>query len=237
MQSDASHLALQDQLLTWFEQNKKQVLWGAVAVVLIGFAAGVYFWKQSQTQEDASENLSRIMGNAQLAGETGKPDDKLLKLAADYPGTEAAKRALILVAGDYFDTGKYKEAQAQFDHFLRDYRDSAFAVQALLGVAACKEAQGMTNEAVEAYKDIVDHHSSEGISLLARLSLGRLYQAQNKLELARDLYEQVGQSDPNGMLGSEAGMQLAELFSKNPSLAPARTPAPASAPALNLNKP
>jgi TolA-binding protein len=227
---------MQDQLLTWFEKNKRQVLWGAVAVALIGCAAGIYVWKQNEVQATASEALSKITSGNLMGGAQPGTTDALLKVATDYAGTDAAKRALLLAAGNYFAEDKYKEAQTQFEKFLRDYRDSSFATQALFGVARCKDAQGMTNEALIAYKDIVDHHPSESVAPQARFALGRVYEAQNKLELARDLYQQVAQMDPNGQLGSEAGMRLAELFSKYPNLIPAR-PASAIPAGLNLGKP
>lgn len=227
MQSDVTHLTLQDQLLTWFEKNKRHLLTGTVAVAVIGTIAGIYVWHQNQNQTDASEALSKISSTAYTGGAQAGTTEALLKLAADYAGTEAAKRAVLMAAGNYFTEGKYKEAQGQFEKFLRDYRDSAFAGQALLGVAACKDAQGLAAEATTAYKDIVDHHSADSIAPQARFALGRLYETQNKPELARDLYQQVTQMDPGGALGAEAGMRMAELISKNPGLVPASAAAPA----------
>ena len=228
MQSDVTHLTLQDQLLTWFEKNKRQLLTGIVAVAVIGAVAGIYFWHQNQNQADASEALSKISSTAYTGGAQAGTTEALLKVATDYSGTEAAKRAVLMAAGNYFTEGKYKEAQAQFEKFLRDYRDSAFAGQALLGVAACKDAQGMAAEATTAYKDIVDHHSTDSIAPQARFALGRLYETQNKPELARDLYQQVAQMDPGGALGAEASMRMAELTAKNPGLVPPGAAAPAA---------
>jgi|SRR5882724_159429 len=234
MQTDVVHLTLQDQLLTWFEKNKRTLLLGVVAAAVIAAVVSIYFWKQDETQVQASEALSKIMSSALTAGAQGGNTEALLKVANDYAGTDAAKRAILMAAGNYFADGSYKDAQTQFEKFLRDYRDSSFAAQALLGVAACKDAQGKTDEAVAAYKDIVDHHSTESVAPQARFALGRLYEKQNKPDLARDLYQQIAQTDPNGALGSEAGMRLAELYSKNPSLMPVRpsaTAAPSLAPA------
>ena len=235
MQSDVTHLTLQDQLLTWFEKNKRQVMIGSVAVAVIAAIAGFYVWHQEQVQTDASEALTKITSPAS-AGGAPATTDAILKVAADFPGSEAAKRAILLAAGNYFAEGKYKEAQAQFEKFLRDNRESAFAGQALLGVASCKDALGLTADAVTAYKDIVDHHGSDSIAPQARFALGRLYETQGKLELARDLYQQVAQTDPNGPLGNEAGMRMMELISKNPALLPAK-PAMPSPSALNIGKP
>ena len=52
----------------------------------------------------------------------------------------------------------------------------------------------------------------------ARFALARLYEAQNKPELARNLFEEVERNNPYGSLGSEAGMRLEELKIKYPSL-------------------
>jgi predicted negative regulator of RcsB-dependent stress response len=227
MQSDVQELTLQDQLLTWFEKNKQLLLTSTLVVAVVGTIAGFYIWHQNQTQADASQALSKITGPAYTTGAQTGQSEALLKLASDYPGTEAAKRAVLMVAGNYFAEGKYKEAQAQFDKFLREYRDSTFAGQALLGVAACKDAQGLAAEATTAYKDIVDHHAKDSAAPQAHIALGRLYESQNKLELARDLYQKMAQMDGNGPLGAEASMRMAELIAKNPSLAPASSPAAA----------
>ncbi len=219
MQSEVTELTLQDQLVIWFEKNKRQLAAGTAVVAVIGVIAGIYVWHQNQTQADASEALSKITSAAYTGGPQGGAAEALLKVANDYAGTEAAKRAQLLAAGDFFTEGKYKDAQTQFEKFLRDYRDSVFAGQALLGVAAAKDAQGLA-DAAAAYKDIVDHHSAESVALQARLGLGRLYVSQNKPELARDLYQQAMQMDANGTLGAEANMRLAELYAKNPGLIP-----------------
>src|ERR1039457_4375402 len=121
MQSDVTELSLQDRLLTWFEQNKRQGAWGAVAVVLIGAAAGIYVYRQNERQAEASEALSKITATGMMGGAQAETTDAILKVAVDYAGSDAAKRALLLAAGNYFAEGKYKEAQAQFDRFLRDY--------------------------------------------------------------------------------------------------------------------
>ena len=141
MQTDAAHLTLQDQLLTRFEKNKRQLLIGSVAVVVIGLVAGIYVWRQNQTQLDASEALSKIASTAYTGGAQAGTTEAFLKVATDYAGTDAAKRAILMAAGNYFTDGNYKDAQTQFEKFLREYRESAFASQALLGVAACKDAR------------------------------------------------------------------------------------------------
>ena len=99
MQSDVAHLTLQDQLLTWFEKNKRQLLIGSIAVAVIGTVAGIYVWRQNQTQVDASEALSKIASTAYTGGPQAGTTEAFLKVAADYAGTDAAKRAVLMAAG------------------------------------------------------------------------------------------------------------------------------------------
>ncbi len=146
-------------------------------------------------------------------------------LAARYQNSGAGARALLLAAGSLFADGKYPEAQAQFEKFTRQYHDSPFLGEALLGVAACLDAQGKTDAALTAYKDLVNRHSGENVVPQAKFALGRIYVAQNKPELARDEFAEVERQDRFGSLGNEAGMQIEELIAKYPKLAPA-TPAP-----------
>jgi len=55
--------------------------------------------------------------------------------------------------------------------------------------------------------------------MVTRFALGRLYEAQNEPEQARNMFEEVERTNPYGSLGSEAGMRLEELKLKYPSLA------------------
>jgi hypothetical protein len=56
-----------------------------------------------------------------------------------------------------------------------------------------------------------------------------LYEAQNKPELARSLFEEVARNNPYGSLGSEAGIRLEELKIKYPNLVAPVTPTPTNA--------
>ncbi len=162
--------------------------------------------------------------------------DEYLKLAAAYPASSAAARALLRAAASLFIEGKYPEAQAQFQRFARDYRDNPYMGQAMLGIAACLDAEGKTDEAIAAYKSLIDHHPGENVIPQAKFALARLYEAQNKPELARPLFEDVARGDAYGSLGSEAGMRLEELKIKHPNLfapppsAMMPTPAPVLSP-------
>jgi TolA-binding protein len=175
-------------------------------------------WQQEQRRIDAGNALSDVaVGNGSQRTDT---PEAYLRVAANFPKSSAAAQAVLLAAGNLFVEGKFTEAQAQFENFIRQYRESPFIGQALFGAAACLEAQSKTEQALTAYKDLVARHSKESVIPQARFALARLYEAQGKPELARDLFEQVEHENPYSSLGSEAGMRLEDLNSKYPKPAP-----------------
>jgi tetratricopeptide (TPR) repeat protein len=229
MQSNVAQLSAFDKARTWYELHKKQTIWGASAIVIVGVIVWLVVAQRGKRETAASEALSAI-STPQLGQAGARPDaaNAYLKIASDYPKSSAAARALLLAAGSLFVDGKYAEAKTQFEKFTREHRDSPFMGQALLGIAASLDAQGKKEEASTAYKVIVDRHGNENVAPQARFALARLYEAQNKPEQARALFEELARSDPYGSLGSEAGMRLEELRVKHPELfTPIAPPTPA----------
>lgn len=221
MESKAADLPLSDKLLAWFETNKKPAALAASVVAVVGIVTWLVLNHQEEKATGASEALSSAFVS-QLTGGMGRQDnpEPYLKVAAEYPGSNAGAQALLLAAGNLFSEGRFAEAQAQFEKFTREHRDSPFMAEALLGVAASLNAQGKSDLAVSAYKDLISHHPAETVIPQAKFSLASLYEAQNKPELARDLFTEVEREDRMGTMGVEAGMRVEDLISKYPRLAP-----------------
>ncbi|HLX68186.1 MAG TPA: tetratricopeptide repeat protein, partial [Verrucomicrobiae bacterium] len=148
MESDVTQPPLMDKLWVWGDAHKKQLLIALAAVLVVGL--GIAFWltHQSQQQINANDALSKLAVQAILPSASAPSAGALLKVAADFPGTDAAQRAILLGASELFAQGKYDEALGQFQRFLQEHGDSPFAGQAALGVAASMEAQGRTQDAI-----------------------------------------------------------------------------------------
>jgi predicted negative regulator of RcsB-dependent stress response len=232
MQSNVAQLPLSDKLWAWFEANRKPAAFVAVLLALAGLIIWFLIWRHDQTELAASYALTDVTVSP-AAAEQPRQDqaDAYLKIAAEYPRSGAGTRALLLAAGSFFNQGKYSEAQAQFERFTREHRDSPYLGQAALGIATCLDAQGKTDQALTAYKDLIARHPNESFIPQAKFALARLYIAQNKPELARDLYEDVERTDQ--FFGPEAGMQLEDLKTKYPQIfPPPAAPKAASAPTM-----
>jgi len=236
MESDVAELPLSHKLWAWFETNRKPALVGISAVAAAGLITWVIIWQQQEKQIAAGDALSDVAA-MQMSGATPRSElaSAYLKVAGSYPNSSAGARALLLAAGSLFTENKFSEAQAQFEKFTREYHDSPFMGEALLGVAACQDAQGNTDSAITAYKNLIDRHPSDIVVPQAKLALARLYEAQNKPELSKDLLQDIERAYPFSSLGNDAGMRLEELIAKYPKLAPPPTPMPTNAP-LNFQR-
>ncbi len=104
----------------------------------------------------------------------------------------------------------------------------------MLGIAACLEGAGKTNEAMTAYQRVANRQADIS-QLQAKFALGRLYENQGKFEQARALYDEVGRAGGQSSLGQEAGLRMHELIRAHPDLAPGK--AATNAPAANIATP
>ena len=238
MESDAGQLPLSHKTWAWLEANKKQTLWGAGGLLVLGVIVAFFLYRQNEAEVAASEALSNVsVPQMTGAGSRGDIAEAYLKVAATHPKSGAGARALLLAAGSFFVEAKYAEALTQFERFRREHSDSPFMGEALLGIAACLDAQGgKAREAIAAYKDLIDHHPGNVVLPQAKFALARLHEAQNEPEQARNLFEEVERTDPYGSLGDEARMRLEELKTKYPKLLAPATPTPTNAAPSKVEK-
>ena len=127
MESDVTQSALFYKLWAWGDKNKKQLLWGLIALVAVGIIVAFWMAHESEKQNDANYALSKLMSRVGMPNAPQPTADSLLKVTSDYPATEAGQRALILAAADLFAEGKYDDAQAKFQKFIQEYNSSPFA--------------------------------------------------------------------------------------------------------------
>jgi hypothetical protein len=104
-----------------------------------------------------------------------------------------------------------------FERFLRDFQDSPSRVTAVLGVAACLDAQGKKAEATAKYQDIVQRFGSDPGAAPAKSALARLLEENNPSQ-ALALYQELARSEQNTSLGLESLVRMQNLVAKHPDL-------------------
>jgi predicted negative regulator of RcsB-dependent stress response len=208
------------KLWPWVEANKNRLIAGGAIAVLAIFVYSFFSWQGKQKEIAAGQALSQV-----LLASGGPTAAAYLKIAEQHPGTIAGQRARLQGAAALFDSGKFADAQTQFQKFLDAHPDSEFSGQAALGVAASLDAQGKTDLAVGAYQRVISSSTDVTVVNTAKFGLGRIDESQGKLNDAMVFYQDVVRAIPGGLLGSEATMRLMELRSKLPAPAPATNPA------------
>ncbi len=179
----------------------------------------------------AGQALTQLLISTPPNADAGQLADAYLKIAADYSRTPTGERALMLGATTLFESGKYTEAQAQFQKYLSTHPAGAFSAQAALGVAASLDAQGKTDSAANAYRRVIGAFSDPNALDAAKFALAKIDEQRGKSTDAENLYLDVTHDNPNNSLGSEAAFRTYQLKNK---LSPTASPNTSSAP-LSLN--
>ena len=158
-----------------------------MAVTLVAVLASYYFWHQNQTEIDAGRAVTQMMISVAPNSDMTQLANAYLKVAADYPGTQSGGRALVLGATALFESGKYPEAQAQFQKYLDTYHDSAFAAPAALGMAVSLEAEGKTDAAANAYQRVINGYSDPNAVDSAKFALAKIDEQQRQARPRRKI--------------------------------------------------
>jgi predicted negative regulator of RcsB-dependent stress response len=200
---------------SWVEDNVKQVAIGIVIVIVVAVLVSYYFWRQNQTEVDAGQALTQLLVSISPNSDAGQLANAYLKVAAEYSGTQSGGRARVLGAMTLFESGKYPEAQAQFQKYLDHYQGGAFAAAAALGVAASLEAQGKIDPAAIAYQRVVNGYSGANEVDAARFALAKIDEQQGKFIEAENYYRMVARDNPNTPMGSEAAYRAYQLNTRS----------------------
>jgi predicted negative regulator of RcsB-dependent stress response len=231
MSSDATQTMTVYDLLAWLEANKKGVIAGLIAAIVIGFGVYIYSYNADQKELAASDALLKLRTSVGGVDVTNPPAPaEYLRVAEAYPGTSAAERAVLLAASALFTQGKYADAQTEFTKFLRDRPQSPFAASAAYGVAASEEAQGKADEALTGYQNLSVRYPNSSVLEDAKLATARLYEAKKQPEQALRVYDELLKSPGMGSASSEAMMRKEDLLARHPELA--KTNAPPAAPTV-----
>ena len=225
MDSETSQSSRFYEFLAWVELNKKNLAIAAGAIVALCFGYFIYQWHSNEQEAAANQALSAIRSTPSSAAMLPEPKaQEYLKVANEFSGTAAGERALLMAAADLYAQGKYQEAQAQFERFLKNHSQSPLTPQAVYGVAACLDALNKVDEALAKYQDIMARYPSEPIAGQAKLAMGRLYEAKNQPELALKTYEDLTKGNVPSVWSAEARTLRETLLQNHPNLVPTNAP-------------
>jgi TolA-binding protein len=214
---------------TWAQEHRNALLIGVLAVAcVLAIVIGAVFYRQQQT-EKANVLLSRALrvqgAPLRPAGEPATPGvpsftttperaqaarKAFAEVADKYGSTAPGQMARYFMAITFNDEGKYADAEkALKDAAGSSNKDvSGLSRYALAQLAV---AQHKDEEAIRAYKELIDHPSAAVSKANAQLELAQLYEARNQPQEARRIYEQVQKDDPKSDAAQAATARLAGM--------------------------
>jgi predicted negative regulator of RcsB-dependent stress response len=230
-QSQSTESAWFYDLLVWLEVNKKKVLYGSCAALVVFAGVYLYMWHSERTEVAASTHLLalRVLPSEKDDQPAASAED-FRKVALQYPSTRAAERAQLLSAGTLYAEGKYKEAEEQFQKFMSDNGDSPLAAVALLGVAASQDAQDKIDAAMSSYQSVTTRYPNDPAARRAKLGMATLYEAKNQPTNAMRIYQELNNPALFGESAMEASRRMESLVQKHPELAPTNVTAALTTP-------
>lgn len=243
MDSENKSVELWVKCLAWAEVHWRKLLLGVAVLALVALVASFLSYTSRQNAVRASQALSALRPTPNPGGAvTPVPAEAFMQIVADFPGTEASARALLLAGGAFFDNGNFTSALTQFDRLQREFPGSSLRPEALYGQGVSLEALGRLPDAGVALQALLSRYPTSSLVPRAKLALARVQMAQQQPETALRLLEEVSRAQPYGLLGMLAEILQDEIKAAHPSLSPppaAATnvinilPAPAPGPATN----
>lgn len=220
-------LTLRDQ----YEANKTTILYGGLALVILGVAVfGTLAWR-SMSGGRANTLLAEAMTVAEapvtppVAGETGAlpvqpggtfPSDrsrleaalpKFLAAADAYPGSEAGLMARYRAASTLVSLGRVDEGIQRY----REVSEKATGViqsMARLGIADAQLAAGKVEDAVTGLKTLAEQPAADVPVDGVLMQLGRAYRLAGKEAEARKAFQRLVDEFPQSVYAGQARREM-----------------------------
>ena len=235
MRSYTRHQLKQDQFTataaetySWAVEHRTKLVYGGLALAVVAaIVAGIWVYRQQQDQK-ASAMLGHAM-NVYSAiirqpGDVAPPE--VLTFGSNQERAKAARPEFAAVVDKYPRTRSGQIARyflgltdsqlgntAAAENELKQVADSAkpdLAALAKLALADVYRAQGKDTQAIQLYRDLIDHPTNTVAKPTAQLALASVYEIKQPQD-ARKLYEDVQKEDPRGPAGEAAMQRMAAL--------------------------
>lgn len=181
----------------FFLKNKKAIIYGVLAVIII--IAGIIVYKQyvsapredkastalAKGQEYFQQDLYEKALNGDGAGYAG-----FVKVADDYSSTDAGNLANLYAGLCYAQLGKWNEATKYLEEFdAKDDQMISPAAEGALGNAYAHLKQ--LDKAVKHLKSAAKNADNNSLSPTFLIQAGEILESQGKADEALELYKQI----------------------------------------------
>jgi len=184
------------------EEWRSWLVSGGIAVILI---LSVILYRSHNASNE--EKASRMLGEA-------RNGQALQSILSQYPGTSAAKLALLQMAKAQYDSGNFVAAQSSYMDFLSKYPNHPMAPMAEMGKIHCMEGLGSTEAALAAFSQFATKNPDHFLRPLAIFGKARCLQEMKRYTEARTTYEDFLAGNPKSPWVNDVNEALKQLDSE-----------------------
>jgi len=217
------------ETISWAVENRsKLIAAGAVVVVILALLAGGWAYVTYRDQQASGELALAIQkynnpirppgtpatpdvpsyGSAQERAKTTNPEFE--RIANKYRFTQSAQVARYFAGITARDLGDYAAAEKDLDQVAHS-RYPEIASLAKLALATVYQDTHRNLQAVDLYKQLIDHPTVSVGKSAAQLALASLYEAMARPDEAKHIYEQMQKESPGTSVAQIAGQKLQAL--------------------------
>jgi tetratricopeptide (TPR) repeat protein len=188
-------------------EHKVQIQWAAIcvaALIVIILGISLYFRHLNQkalaAYNMAYKDLASDSSSQASAESIQKSTQELDRLIRKYGWTKVATLAIPELAYLKFGQGKYDEAISLYKTYLEKVKaGSIYRSMAYFGLAACYEAKGEYQSAIDYLNKIIESDTAF-LKEEAMFSLGRMYELSGRRELAKETFQKFVSQFPQSPL-------------------------------------
>jgi len=217
------------ETISWAVENRSTLIAvGTVLVVILAILAGGWAYinhQDHQARQQLSVALQKFNQPIRPAGTPPTPDlptygsaqergkatnGEFVRIADQYPHTQSAQVARYFAGITAREMGDNAAATKDLEEVAAS-RYPEIASLAKFALAGVYHDTGKNSQAIDLYKQLIDHPTVSIGKSTAQFALASLYQMTAKPDEAKHLYEQMQKETPGSMVSQMAGQRLQEL--------------------------
>ena len=217
------------ETISWaVEHRSKLIAAGVVVVVVLALLGGGWAYinyRDQQAREQLAQAIEKFNEPVRPAGTPATPEvpsfgsveerarvsnAEFTPIADKYPHTQSGQTARYFAGVTARDMGNNAAAESALQQ-VAGSRYPEIASLAKLALAALYHDTSRNLQAVDLYKQLIDHPTESVGKSTAQLALASLYVSMARPDDARHLYEQMQKESPGGAVAQLASQRLQEL--------------------------
>lgn len=205
-------ITLYARALDIIERNRKIVLYGAAAIVILVVAIVGMTWLRSDQDKTAVERMASAVraweaGDYRTALDGTETFLGLGDIIDNYGSTPSGNLAAFYAAEAHFNLGEFDQALELYRDF--DKQSNHLGAAALAGEGAILESRGEFADAADLYRRAASILESEVTSPSYLMMAGRAFEAAGRKDDAARVYRQVKEDYPESQEARDIDFFLA----------------------------